>query len=84
MKKQNEEKVPNVEKEGWDAEEISKEATNKEDDEIVREMRRGDESEGNADERDAAPSPNFKNTPRGRQEAEGDDGNEKLSEQENS
>lgn len=68
MKKQNEDKNPKVQRQDWDSDELAKEATNKEDDEIVRQMLRGDETEGDPDERDVVPSPDFINTPHGRAE----------------
>jgi hypothetical protein len=68
MKKQNQEKVPDVERDDWEAKKIVKESSNEESDEVVRKILRGDESEGDPDERDIAPSPGFKNTPRGRKE----------------
>lgn len=57
-----------VEKQGWNAEKLSNEATNKESDEIVRQMKRGDETKGDADERDVAGSPEKSETPHGREE----------------
>lgn len=57
--KENQEKIPNVEKDGWDAEELAEQATNEESDDIVRRMRRGDETVGNPDERDVAGVPDY-------------------------
>lgn len=68
MEKKDEEKNPNVKREGWSAEKISEEATNKEPDEVTREMARGDETEGDADERDIAGAPEKNETPHGREE----------------
>ncbi len=73
MKKQNEDKVPHIKKEGWKAEELAEEATNKEDDEIVRQMLRGDESKGDADERDVAPALDSNKSPNGSKEKNSDD-----------
>lgn len=66
VKKQNQENVPDVEREDWEAEKLVREASNEESDEVVRKILRGDESEGDADERDIAPSPASNETPRGR------------------
>jgi hypothetical protein len=70
--KPNEEKVrdevPNVKREGWSAEKVSEEATNKESDEIYRQISRGDETKGDADERDIAGSPLTGETPYEREE----------------
>lgn len=53
----------------WSAEEIASEATNKPDDEIKREMLRGDETEGDADERDVVGSVKSEETAHGSKEA---------------
>ncbi len=62
------ENMSDVEKQGWSAEKISAEASNKESDEIVRQIVRGDETEGDADERDIAGSADNTETPQGREE----------------
>ena len=64
----NAKQFPDVEKQGWDAEQIAEESANKSSDEIVREMMRGDESKGNPDNRDVAGSVDTKDTPYGREE----------------
>lgn len=66
--KENKEEIPNVERGDWDAEKLAEEATNKESDEIVRQMLRGDATKGDADERDNAGSPDSKNTDYGREQ----------------
>lgn len=53
---------------GWNLEDIANEASQMETDEIYREARRGDETEGDADARDAAGSSDSKDTPQGREE----------------
>ena len=68
MQKENEEEMPDVKKDNWDAGKVAEEATNKESDEVVREMLRGGETEGDADERDIAGSPDSKDTAHGREE----------------
>lgn len=57
---------------GWNLKDIADEASQKETDEIYREARRGDETAGDADERDAAGSSNSHDTPQGREEAKND------------
>ncbi len=68
MKKQNEDEIPDVKKQGWEAEKLIKESANEESDDVVRKILRGDESKGDADKRDIAASPDFDDTPRGREE----------------
>lgn len=62
------EQFPDVERQGWDAEEISEESANKLSNDIVRQMRRGDESKGNSDDRDIVGGVESADTPRGREE----------------
>ncbi len=69
MQKDDKEKIENVDREDWNAEKVAEEATNKEDDEIMRQMLRGDETKGNPDERDVAGGPDVKNTAYGSKEA---------------
>ncbi|MEO8071942.1 MAG: hypothetical protein ABI891_01865 [Acidobacteriota bacterium] len=64
----NPEQFPDVEKQDWDAEEVSKESANKPSDDIVREMLRGDETKGNPDNRDVAGGVESADTPHGREE----------------
>ncbi len=56
------------EKQGWSAKKLSDEAANKESDEIARQIKRGDETKGDADDRDDAGSPENSETPHGREE----------------
>jgi len=58
--------------EGWDIQQIANEASQKDDDEIQRQTLRGDETEGNPDNRDNAGSVDTKETPQGREEAKND------------
>ena len=69
MQKDDKEKIENVERQEWNAEKVAEEATNMEDDEIMRQMLRGDETEGNPDERDVAGTVDSKDTPHGNEEA---------------
>ncbi|MCY7374392.1 MAG: hypothetical protein LH472_00255 [Pyrinomonadaceae bacterium] len=71
--KQNQEKVPNVNQEGWNIAQVAEESTNKPSDEMVREVLRGDESKGDADERDVVGSVDSNETPQGREEAKKDE-----------
>lgn len=68
MKKHEQENVPKVERDGWKAEKIVEESANKNSDDTVREILRGDETEGNPNERDIAGSPESEDTPHGREE----------------
>lgn len=56
----------------WNTDELSNEASQKDADEIQRQTLRGDESEGNPDNRDYAGSADSKDTPQGREEAKND------------
>ena len=69
MENKDGEKIPNVKRDGYSAEEISEEAANKEPDEVTREMNRGGEDDkSEADDRDVAGSPDSDETPHGREE----------------
>jgi hypothetical protein len=56
----------------WTPDKLSDEASLKDKDEIQREIRRGGENTGNADERDVAGSASSDDTPQGREEAKND------------
>lgn len=58
--------------EGWDPAKLSEEASQKDADEIQRQMNRGDESKGNPNARDNAGSVKSKDTAQGREEAKND------------
>jgi hypothetical protein len=64
----NPEQFPDVEREDWDVEQVSRESSNKPSDDIVREMLRGDETEDDADERDVVGGVESADTPHGREE----------------
>ncbi|MCY7345962.1 MAG: hypothetical protein LH614_07035 [Pyrinomonadaceae bacterium] len=74
QKKENEE-IPNVERQDWSVKEIVDQSTNKFSDETLREILRGDESQGDPDERDIVGSPDSIDTPQGREEAKNHQGN---------
>ena len=59
-------------REGWDSKKLADEASQKDGDEIQRQILRGDESKGNADERDVVGSIDKNETPHGREEAKND------------
>lgn len=79
-KRKGQKDVPNVEREGWKADEIVEESVNKQPDETVREILRGDETKGNPDERDIAGSPKSEDTPHGREETKEDNKKEERGE----
>ena len=53
----------------WDADELGQQASMLDEDGILRKMRRGDESRGDPDDRDAAGGPELIDTPHGREES---------------
>jgi hypothetical protein len=59
-------------REGWEVQQLSDEASQKDEDEIQRQTLRGDESKGNPDNRDNAGSIDSDETPQGREEAKND------------
>ena len=67
---QNEKSKEN--REGWDVQKLADEASQKDIDEIQRETLRGDETKGDADERDIAGNVDTNETPQGREEAKND------------
>lgn len=56
----------------WKSDELGDEASLKSEDEIKREMLRGNEEEGDADKRDNAGAPDKDDTPHGREESKND------------
>ena len=69
---QNEKSKEN--REGWSVQELADEASQKNVDEIQRETLRGDETEGDPDERDIAGNVDRSETWQGREEAKNDTG----------
>lgn len=67
-KKENQE-IENTGREGWSEKDVFDEASNLPSDELQRQMRRGDETKGDADKRDIAGSVESIETPQGREEA---------------
>lgn len=69
MQKQDENKVPDVKRDGWNAEELAQQSVNEGSDEIVRKVLRGDEEQkGNSDNRDVTGTANSDETPQGSEE----------------
>lgn len=71
--KNDQEKVPDVKRDGWNVEEVSEESTNKPADEITREVLRGSETKSDADNRDLVGGVDSNETPQGREEAKKDE-----------
>lgn len=67
MSENNDQQFANAEREEWNAEKISEESTNLSPDEIQRQVLRGDETEGNADDRDIVGGADSNETPQGRE-----------------
>ena len=66
---QKDDEKSNVNRDGWSADKISEEATNKEPDEVMREIARGEEeNKENADDRDIVGGAHRNETPHGREE----------------
>lgn len=63
----------------WKSDELGDEASLKNEDEIKREILRGNVSEGDADERDNAGAPDTEDTPHGREETKNDTDEEENS-----
>ena len=78
MQNDDKENIPNIKKQGWQSEKIVEEASSRQSDEITREILRGDETEGNPDERDIAGSVSSNETPQGREETKYKTGGSKL------
>jgi hypothetical protein len=57
---------------GWEADEVAREASQQNEDEIQRQIKRGDETKGDSDTRDFVGSPDSNDTPQGREEAKND------------
>ncbi len=78
MQNNDQKNITNVEKQGWQSEELIEEAANEQADEITREMLRGDESKGNPDRRDIAGGVDSNETPHGREETKHKTGGSNL------
>lgn len=69
MQKENNEKIPNVEKQGWSVEKLNEESVNEGSDDLLRKTLRGNEGEGNPEDRDVVGQPDSDETPQGREES---------------
>ncbi len=78
MQNDDQENIPNVERQGWQSEKIVEEAANRQSDEITREILRGDETKGEPDERDIAGNVSTDETPQGREETKYKTGGREL------
>lgn len=72
MQNKNEGSNSNDKREGWDTKTLSEEASQIDEDEIQRNLRRGDETKGDADKRDNAGRSPSEDTPQGREETKND------------
>lgn len=72
MQNKNEDSKSQGERDGWDVKSLSEEGSQIDEDEIQRNLRRGNETKGDADERDIAGRSASKDTPQGREEAKND------------
>lgn len=61
--------MPEVKRQGWDAEKVSEEAANQMPDETMRQMLRGDKTGEKGDDKDVAGSADQNETPQGREES---------------
>ena len=68
MQKQDEEKIPDVERENWETEDLVEESSGESADETVRKVLRGNEAQGDADERDVTGAVDSDETPQGSEE----------------
>lgn len=77
MQKQDEEEVPDVNRDNWDADDLVKESSGEDSDETVRKVLRGNEDKGNPDDRDVVGATDYNETPQGREESKIEEGIEK-------
>jgi hypothetical protein len=68
MQENDKEQMPKINRQDWDAEKLADESVNQPSDEMMRQILRGDEADGNADDRDIAGSADSNETPQGREE----------------
>lgn len=77
MQNKDNEKVPNANRDDWNAEELSEQSVNEQPDETLRKVLRGDEAEGDADDRDVTGAATGNDTAHGREETKKRAGAEK-------
>ena len=68
-RKEGSERIPNVERDDWNVKELAEESANKPTDETLREVLRGAETKGDAEERDIVGRVDSNETQQGREEA---------------
>ena len=59
-------------RQGWSVKEVAEQGSQNDKDEVQRQILRGDETQGNPDNRDHAGSSDSKDTPQGREESKND------------
>ncbi len=69
MQEKKKEEMPDVKRQGWSIKELDEQSVNKPSDEMTREVLRGDETEGNPNQRDPVGTVKTIDTPQGREEA---------------
>lgn len=72
MKKEEISDVPNVEREGWEIDSLIEESSNQLPDDTLQRTLRGNEQEGNPNDRDIVGNVDSNETPHGREEAKND------------
>lgn len=72
MQKKENQNIPDVNREEWNVEQLYEEGTNEMSDEMLRRTLRGNEEDGNPDERDIVGNVDSNETPQGREEAKND------------
>ena len=77
MQNKDNEKMPNVNRDNWNVKELSEQSVNEQPDETLRKVLRGDEAEGDANERDVAGNVGDNETPQGREESKKQTGEQK-------
>ncbi|MEZ5425226.1 MAG: hypothetical protein R2747_03070 [Pyrinomonadaceae bacterium] len=61
-------KIPDIKRQGWSSEKITRESANKDPGETIRQILRGDETKGDPEKRDFAGSPPTELTPQEKEE----------------
>jgi hypothetical protein len=72
MQKKENHNIPEVNGEEWSVRELHQQSSNELPDETLRKTARGDEEQGNPDNRDVVGNVNSNETPQGREEAKND------------
>ncbi|MGI8494524.1 MAG: hypothetical protein ACR2L1_04320 [Pyrinomonadaceae bacterium] len=69
MQKDENQNIPDVERQGWNVEKLNEESVNEDFDDILRKTLRGNEDEGDSEERDLVGKANSDETPQAKEEA---------------